>query len=104
MFLGVFYEWLFNFLLPGKEGTLSSVLECFSPEMRLNLLQCPVPGLRDEQDAEEKAQGGHGGVDPEHSIVTNQLYQVGVARNILAFLLFLCCGAGKILGNVWRPF
>ena len=48
--------------------------------MTLYLLQCPVSGLRHEQDAEEKAEGGDCCVDPEHSVVTDKLYQVGVTR------------------------
>ena len=48
--------------------------------MCLNLLQCPMSGLRHEHDAEEKAQGGYCRVDPEHPVVSNQLYQVGVAK------------------------
>ena len=48
--------------------------------MTLYLLQCPMSGLRHEQDAEEKTQGGDCSVDPEHAVVTDKLYQVGVAE------------------------
>ena len=47
--------------------------------MSLNLLQCPLPGLRHKHDAEEKTQRGHRCVDPENAVVPNKLYQVGVA-------------------------
>ena len=49
--------------------------------MDLDLLQCPVLGLRDEQDAEEEAEGGHGRVDPEDPVVVADLLdEVGVAQ------------------------
>ena len=75
----------------GYTPMLSTILQCFSPEMTLDLLQCPVSGLRDEQDAEEKAQGRDCCVDPEHSVVTNKLYQVGVAdRHGVTGVCVLC--------------
>ena len=63
-----------------KKFSNNDVLDAASPEVSLYLLQSPVPGLRDEHDAEEETQGGHGGVDPEHPIVINVVYQVGVTE------------------------
>ena len=49
--------------------------------MDLNLLQCPVLRLRDEQYTEEESEARHGSVDPEDSVVVADLGdEVGVAQ------------------------
>jgi len=59
--------------------------------MTLNLLQSPLPCLGHKHDAEEKTQGGHRSVDPEHAVVPNKLYQVGVAdRHGVTGVCVLC--------------
>ena len=43
-----------------------------SPEVVLDLLQGALLGLGHEHDGEEEAEGGHGGVHPEHAGVAQR--------------------------------
>ena len=55
------------------------MLDAASPEVSLDLLQGPVPGLRHEDDAEHEAGGRHCGVHPEDARVAEHRHQVGEA-------------------------
>ena len=76
--------------------------------MSLDLLQRAVPGLRHKHDAEEKTQGGDRSVDPEHAVVTNKLYQVGVAdrQKVTGFIVYWALGpvTSKVRQRQQKPW